>query len=238
MIEDVVLSRGFGALAGKFFEARLLEHGVAVHGGEHLERFEGASGRVTHVVTKSGLSLAADAVVIGAGAVPDVTLARGAGLTLATPHGGVEVDSRLQTSVPGVFAAGDIAAYESVVHGGRRLRIEHWDVAFNHGKTAALNMLGRDQPHDVVPYFFSDLSDWASLEYVGPASEWDSEVVRGSLDEGEFSVWYLADGRVVAALSVGRSDDLEHARRLILSGASVAAREAELGDVSSELGGL
>ena len=64
-------------------------------------------------------------------------------------------------------------------------------------------MLGRDQPHDVVPYFFSDLSDWASLEYVGPASDWDREVVRGSIDEGEFSVWYLDQGRVAAALSVG-----------------------------------
>ena len=116
--------------------------------------------------------------------------------------------------MPGVFAAGDIAEYESVVH-GRRLRVEHWDVAFNQGKAAALNMLGRDQPYDVVPYFFSDLSDWASLEYVGPASEWDREVVRGAIDEGEFSIWYLNEGRVVAALSVGRCDDLEHARRLI-----------------------
>jgi 3-phenylpropionate/trans-cinnamate dioxygenase ferredoxin reductase subunit len=238
MIEPVALSRGFGEQAGRFFEARLREHGVTVHGGEHLERFDGAGGRVTHVVTKSGLSLAAEAVVIGAGAVPDVTLARGAGLTLAAPHGGVEVDSRLQTSLPGVFAAGDMAAYDSVVHGGRRLRIEHWDVAFNHGKTAALNMLGHDQPHDVVPYFFSDLSDWASLEYVGPASEWDSEVIRGSLDDGVFSIWYLAQGRVVAALSVGRSDDLEHARRLMVSGASVAGREAELGDVGSDLASI
>ena len=186
---------------------------------------------------KSGLTVPADAVVIGAGAVPDVTLARSAGLTLAEPHGGVEVDARLRTSAPGVFAAGDIAAYESVVH-GRRLRIEHWDVAFNQGKTAALNMLDRDQPHDVVPYFFSDLSDWASLEYVGPASEWDAEVVRGSLDAGEFSVWYLAHGRVAAALSVGRSDDLEHARRLIAAGTSVAGREAELGDLGTDLGGL
>ena len=99
-------------------------------------------------------------------------------------RGGVRVDSRLQTPCPGIYAAGDIAEYESVVHGGRRLRIEHWDVAFNQGKTAALNMLGRDQPHDVVPYFFSDLSDWASLEYVGPASSWDREIVRGSVDEG------------------------------------------------------
>jgi 3-phenylpropionate/trans-cinnamate dioxygenase ferredoxin reductase subunit len=135
-----------------------------------------------------------------------------------------------------VFVAGDIAEYESVIHGGRQMRIEHWDVAFNHGKTAALNMLGRNQDHDVVPYFFSDLSTWASLEYVGPATRWDEEVVRGSIDAGQFSVWYLDGGRVAGALSIGRSDDLEHARRLIASGSEVSA--AALGDTSSDLAAL
>ncbi len=236
MIEPVALSLAFGETAGRFFQDRLQEHGVTVRGGEELERFEGADGRVTKVVTKSGLELEADAVVVGVGAVPDVTLARSAGLRLGD-RGGVVVDSRLRTPVDGVFAAGDIAEYESVVHGGRRLRIEHWDVAFNQGKTAALNMLGQDKPHDVVPYFFSDLADWASLEYVGPAYKWDTEVIRGSLDQGEFSVWYLDDeGRVEAALSVGRSDDLEHARRLIASEDSVGGQGiAALGDPSSDL---
>jgi 3-phenylpropionate/trans-cinnamate dioxygenase ferredoxin reductase subunit len=235
MQESVTLSRGFGEQAGRWFEDRLKEHGVEVHGGDELERFEGADGRVTRVLTKAGLSLECDAVVIGAGVTPDVSLARAAGLSLAADNGGVEVDSRLCTSAPNVFAAGDIAAYESVVHGGSRIRIEHWDVAFNHGKTAALNMLDRDQPHDVVPYFFSDLSDWASLEYVGPARSWDREVVRGSLQDGEFSIWYLDGGRVAAALSVGRSDDLEHARRLIADGASLGDRAAVLGDLSTDL---
>jgi 3-phenylpropionate/trans-cinnamate dioxygenase ferredoxin reductase component len=124
------------------------------------------------------------------------------------------------------------------VHGGRRIRVEHWDVAFNQGKTAALNMLGKDQPHDVVPYFFSDLADWASLEYVGPASNWDQEIVRGSFNEGEFSVWYLTDGRVAGALSVGRSDDLEHARRLIAAGTDLGDRAAALGDLSTDLASL
>ena len=234
MMESVVLSRGFGEQAGRYFEERLREHGVEIHGDDSLERFEGADGRVQKVITKSGLELEADAVVVGAGVAPDVTLARSAGLELGD-SGGVLVDSRLQTAVPGLYAAGDIAEYESVIH-GRRLRIEHWDVAFNHGKTAALNMLGRDQPHDVVPYFFSDIADWASLEYVGPASEWDQEVVRGSIDDGEFSVFYLADGQVEAALSVGRSDDLEHARRLITSHAQVGERTAELGDPGTDLG--
>jgi 3-phenylpropionate/trans-cinnamate dioxygenase ferredoxin reductase subunit len=238
MMEPIVLSRSFGDDAGRFFEGRLTEHGIVVHGGEELERFEGADGRVTTVVLKSGLTLEADAVVIGAGAVPDVMLARSAGLTLGQ-SGGVEVDSRLRTSADGVYAAGDIAEYESVVHGGRRLRIEHWDVAFNQGKTAALNMLGKDVPHDAVPYFFSDLADWTSLEYVGPASKWDTEMVRGSFDDGEFSIWYLNEGRVAAALSVGRSDDLAHARRLIAAEAALDTGEVSaLGDLSEELGAI
>jgi 3-phenylpropionate/trans-cinnamate dioxygenase ferredoxin reductase component len=237
MLEDTPLSRHFGEQAGRFFQARLQEHGVTVHGADELGHFEGSDGRVTRVFTKNGLQLDADVVVVGAGVIPDVTLARGAGLELGE-YGGVVLDSRLQTTVPGIYAAGDIAEYESVVHEGRRIRVEHWDVAFNHGKTAALNMLGHDQPHDVIPYFFSDLSDWASLEYVGPANQWDQEVVRGSIDDGEFSIWYLTEGRVAAALSVGRSDDLEHARRLIAGQSEVGDRAAELADVSSDLAAL
>jgi 3-phenylpropionate/trans-cinnamate dioxygenase ferredoxin reductase subunit len=236
MLEPVVLSRHFGEQAGRFFQGRLEEHGIKVHGGDELDRFEGAAGRVTRVVTKAGLALEADVVVIGVGAVPDVRLARTAGLDIGD-GGGVVVDSRLQTSVPGVFAAGDIAEYESVVHGGR-LRVEHWDVAFNQGKTAALNMLDRDQPHDVVPYFFSDLSDWASLEYVGPAPTWEQEVVRGSIEEGEFAIFYLRDGRVAAGLSVGRPEDLGEARRLLIAGTDVRDRVHELEDLSSDLAAI
>jgi 3-phenylpropionate/trans-cinnamate dioxygenase ferredoxin reductase subunit len=236
MLEPVTLSQTFGEQAGRFFQSRLEERGIQVNGGDSLERFEGADGRVSKVITKQGLELDADAVVIGAGVVPDVTVARSAGLDLGD-SGGVVASSRLETSVPGIFVAGDIAEYDSPIH-GRPIRVEHWDVAFNQGKTAGLNMLGRDQPHDVVPYFFSDLSDWASLEYVGPALEWEREVVRGSIDEGEFAIFYLQEGRVAAALSVGRSDDLEHARRLITSHAAVGERVEELADTSTDLASI
>ena len=99
-------------------------------------------------------------------------------------------------------------------------------------------MLGRETEYDVVPYFFSDLADWASMEYVGPAFGWDQEVVRGSIDDGEFSLWYLQDGRVAGALSVGRSDDLEHARRLLTNHTDISAHTAELADVNTDLSGL
>jgi 3-phenylpropionate/trans-cinnamate dioxygenase ferredoxin reductase subunit len=98
------------------------------------------------------------------------------------------------------------------------MRIEHWDVAFNHGKAAALNMLGDDLAYDVVPYFYSVFGDWGELEYVGPAYEWDEELIRGSFDEGAFTIWYLKDGSLKAALTFGRSDDLDAARRLIVDG--------------------
>ena len=184
------------------------------------------------MITKGGKALDCDMVVVGAGVMPDVTLARSAGLELGEA-GGVLCSAGLESSVPGIFAAGDICEYQSPVH-GRPMRIEHWDVAFNQGKTAALNMLGRGVEHDVVPYFFSDLADWSSMEYVGPGS--GDVVVRGSLDDGEFAAFYLDEGRAVAALSVGRSDDLEHARRFISEGAQPDA--AALGDESTDLSSL
>jgi 3-phenylpropionate/trans-cinnamate dioxygenase ferredoxin reductase subunit len=234
--EEVVLSRTFGETAGRYFASVLEAHGVEIHGGEDLDRFEGTGERVGKAVAKSGLELECQAVVMGVGAVPDVMLARSAGLELGEA-GGVRCDSRLRTSADGIFAAGDICEYDSVIH-GRPMRIEHWDVAFNHGKTAALNMLGRDVPHDTVPYFFSDLADWTGLEYVGPASSWDREVVRGSTDDGAFSIWYLQDGRVAACLAVGRSDDIGEASRMLKEKIDVSGRTAELADPDTDLAEL
>jgi 3-phenylpropionate/trans-cinnamate dioxygenase ferredoxin reductase subunit len=232
MLEDVTLERQFGPEVGRFVQGALEDHGVTIYGGDELERFEGADGRVSKVVTKAGRELDCDYVVVGAGVTPDVMLAKSAGLDIGE-SGGVKCSAELESSVPGLFAAGDNCEYESVVH-GRPLRIEHWDVAVNQGKTAALNMLGRGVDHDVVPYFFSDLADWVSLEYVGPGE--GEPMIRGSLDDGEFSVFYVDDGRVTAALAVGRSDDLDHARRFIKDG---AAREPlALADLATDLGAL
>jgi 3-phenylpropionate/trans-cinnamate dioxygenase ferredoxin reductase subunit len=216
MQEEVTLERTFGKTAGGFFHKVLADHGVEIHGGEDVERFEGSDGRVTAVVTKNGSRFPAGAVVVGAGVHPDVTLAQRAGLTIGAA-GGVRTDATLATSAQDIYAAGDIAEYESVIHGGAHVRIEHWDVAENQGRTAARSMLGRAQAHDVVPYFFSDLSDWTWMEYVGPAYEWTEEIVRGSIDAAEFTLYYLDGGRLAAALTVGRSDDLEQARELITS---------------------
>jgi 3-phenylpropionate/trans-cinnamate dioxygenase ferredoxin reductase subunit len=230
MIEEVALSRTFGEKAGRWFQELLESKGVDVLGGEELEAFEG-DGKVRAVVTKSGRAIECGAVIVGAGVKADAMLAERAGLDV---DNGILCDSKLQTSVAGIYAAGDCCSYESVVH-GRRLRVEHWDVAMQQGMHAARNMLGENRDYEVVPYFFSDLADWASLEYVGPAAEWDQEIWRGNADSGEFSVWYLKGSKVAGALSVERPEDLAEARRMLADGVDVSAAMAEIADSDSDL---
>jgi 3-phenylpropionate/trans-cinnamate dioxygenase ferredoxin reductase subunit len=233
-MEDVALSRTFGERAGRWFQGRLEEHGVEFHGGETLSAFEG-DGRVRAVVTESGLTVECDTVVVGAGVRPDAMLAQRAGIEVG--DGGIVCDSKLRTSAEGIYAAGDCCSYDSVVH-GRRIHVEHWDVAMQQGQHAAGNMLGADADYEVVPYFFSDLADWAGLEYVGPAYEWDQEVWRGSAEEGEFSVWYLQGGSVAGCLSVDRSEDLAEARRMLADGVDVSAAVARIEDASADLASI
>jgi 3-phenylpropionate/trans-cinnamate dioxygenase ferredoxin reductase component len=224
MQEAQPLERQFGPMVGAYVRGLLEDHGVEVIGSDEVERFEPAAEgdeRVARVVTTGGRTLKAGAVVCGVGAQPDVMLARKSGLALGD-LGGVRCDSRLRASAEGVFAAGDICEYDSVLH-GRVVRIEHEEVAAAQGATAARNMLGADVAHDVVPYFFSHLSDWAAMEYVGPAAAWDEEVVRGEPGAGPFSVWYLEGGHVRAMLSVDGGGDLDRAQELIAAAAPVGA---------------
>jgi 3-phenylpropionate/trans-cinnamate dioxygenase ferredoxin reductase subunit len=213
MPEQGPLSLGFGPTAAAFFQGVLREHGIDWVAGDGLGRFEGADGRVRRVVTESGRELAADVVVMGTGVVPDVMLARSAGLELAE-SGGILCSATLATSADRVWAAGDACSYDSMVH-GRRLRIEHWEVARAQGAAVAHAILGEERPYDEIPYFWSDLADWCTLEYVGPADSWDREEIRGSVDDGVFSIFYLEGERLVAALTVGRSEDLDRARELM-----------------------
>lgn len=230
--EEVVFERVFGQEIGRYFQGVLEEHGVEVHGDDDLERFEGADGRVRRAVSRRGLELDCDLVVIGAGVVPDTMLAKSAGLEIGET-GGVRCSDRLETAVDGVYVAGDIAEYESPLHGGP-VRIEHWDAAFEQGKTAGRNLAGQDVAHEAIPYFWSDLADWTGLEYLSRGRTEGEPAIRGSLDDGSFTAFWLAgDGRLVSALTVGRSDDLEHARRLMSTRAT--PDRAALADESTDL---
>jgi 3-phenylpropionate/trans-cinnamate dioxygenase ferredoxin reductase component len=225
MLEDAPLATHFGPTAAGFFGALLRDHGVELVCGDGVERLEGDA-RVERVVTASGREIAADMVVMGTGAMPDVMLARAAKLELGET-GGVACSADLETSARGVWAAGDMCEYDSVLHGGR-VRIEHHEVARGQGRAAAAAMLGTRRPYAELPYFWTDLADWATAEWVGITEAPEREIVRGSVAEGAFSVFHLARGRVVAALSVGRGEDLAHARRLIAAGTGVSGREAAL----------
>src|SRR6266508_1333737 len=235
MMEDVALARTCGEEAGRWFHELLESKGVEIHGGETLSAFEG-DGDVKGVVTESGKVVEGDVIVVGTGVKPDVMLAEKAGLEV---EDGIVCDQTLQTSVEGIYAAGDVCSYESRVH-GRRLRVEHWDVAMQQGQHAAGSMLGDGKPYEVVPYFFSDLADWAGLEYVGPATEWDEVIWRGDRDAGEFAVFYLKEDKVAGALTVERSEELAHARTLLAEGVDVAGEEAKalLRDTDSDLSEL
>jgi 3-phenylpropionate/trans-cinnamate dioxygenase ferredoxin reductase subunit len=232
MLEEAPLVTHFGPTAAGFFGALLRERGVELVCGDGLERLEGDA-RVEHVVTASGRELAADLVVMGTGAMPDVMLARAAKLELGET-GGVACSADLETSARGVWAAGDVCEYDSVLHGAR-VRIEHHEVARAQGRAAAAGMLGTRKPYAEVPYFWTDLADWTTAEWVGITEAPEREIVRGSVADGAFSVFHLAGGRVVAALSVGRGDDLAHAQRLIAAGTDLGGREAALaeGDLDS-----
>jgi 3-phenylpropionate/trans-cinnamate dioxygenase ferredoxin reductase component len=230
MMEEVAMSTGFGEEVGRHFHEVLASHGVELFGGEEVEAFAG-EGRVGAVRTKSGREIECDAVVIGAGVHAETMLAERGGLEV---ENGIVCDERLETSVEGIFAAGDCCSYASVIH-GRRLRVEHWDVALQQGRHAGKAMAGETAPYSELPYFFSDLADWTSLEYVGPASEWDEIVWRGERDSGEFTAFYLAGGKVAAAIAVGLSEDLTHARRMIEEGIDVEGLGETLGDTESDL---
>jgi 3-phenylpropionate/trans-cinnamate dioxygenase ferredoxin reductase component len=223
MIERHPLMGSFGAVVGQWIRNALQRHRVTVVGGVKVQEIEGHE-RVRSVVCSDGSSYRADAVVCGVGALPDVMLARKAGLELGE-LGGVLCNSRLETSAPGVYAAGDMCEYPSVVHDGEIMRIEHEQVAADQGATVARNMLGAGQDHGAVPYFFSDLADWVSMEYVGPARTWDEEVVRGSLEAGSFSVWYLEEGRLRGVLGVDREADVQRGSALIAAHASMTAAD-------------
>ncbi|CAN5119701.1 FAD-dependent oxidoreductase [soil metagenome] len=223
MQEALPTERGFGPVVGAFVRDLMASHGVEIVAEADVTEFsgEGEDGRVGAVVCADGRRVEADLVVVGAGATPDVMLARKAGLELGE-SGGVACDNGLQTSVEGIFAAGDMCEYDSVIH-DRRLRIEHEEVATEQGRHVARAMLGGGWPYCEVPYFWSDLADWATIEYVGPAAAWDEEIVRGEPASGSFSVFYIDGGMVAAAAAVDRADDLDAARSFLAEGAGAEA---------------
>jgi NADPH-dependent 2,4-dienoyl-CoA reductase/sulfur reductase-like enzyme/nitrite reductase/ring-hydroxylating ferredoxin subunit len=190
---EKVLGREVGDLVRKVHE----EHGVVLHLGTTPASFDRS-----YVTLQSGERLDADFVVVGVGVRPDTELAEQAGIAVER---GVTVDAYLETSIPGVWAAGDIVRWPDRLT-GEKIRIEHWVVAERQGQTAARNMLGARQRFDAVPFFWTQQHD-LGLCYVGHAEKWDRVEIDGNLAAKDCTVTYLQSGRKLAVVTIGRDQD-------------------------------
>jgi 3-phenylpropionate/trans-cinnamate dioxygenase ferredoxin reductase subunit len=203
--------RIFGAEIGAFYRDVHRDHGVELVLGEGVEGFEG-NGAVARVRTTSGRMIECDFVVVGIGVVPRVELADRAGLDV---DNGILVDEKLQSSVSGVLAAGDVA---NALHPfyDERIRVEHWANALHQGPVAARAMLDQEVAYDRTPYFFSDQYE-VGMEYSGYAPTWDEVVFRGDPSAGEFIAFWMRDERVLAGMNVNVWDVNKHIQALIRS---------------------
>src|SRR5262245_17516423 len=214
-MSSVPLERVLGPEVGAIYRDVHRDHGTEFIPETTVERFEGA-GSVERVITRDGAEIETSFVVVGIGVVPRTGLLETAG---ARADNGVLTDASLETSLPGVFAAGDIANAQHP-HYGRHLRVEHWANAYEQGPAAARAMLGQDVSYEEIPYFFSDQYE-TGMEYGGYATEWDEVVFRGDVDAREFIAFWLQDGRVVAGLNMNVWDVNEPIRELIRSRAEI-----------------
>ncbi|HEV3364623.1 MAG TPA: FAD-dependent oxidoreductase [Acidimicrobiia bacterium] len=212
---QVPLAQVMGPEVGAVFRRLHVDHGVQLHLGAGVDVVVGDRA-ARGVRTTDGRIVEGDLVVVGIGAVPRTELAEAAGIRVGN---GIEVCEYLETSISGIFAAGDVAA---AWHPGlgERIRVEHWANALNQGPAAAKNMLGRVTRYDRIPYFFSDQYDFG-MEYSGYARQWDRVVFRGNPDEGKFIAFWLADRRVMAGMNVNVWDVTGPIQALIRSGRPV-----------------
>lgn len=213
-LEEVPLSVAIGAQLGTVFTDRHKEAGVRFELPASAAEIQGTDGQVTSVLTTTGVTLPADIVIVAVGVVPNIALAKDAGLTI---NNGIQVDASLATSAPDVFAAGDVANAMHPVTGAYA-RSEHWANAIASGKVAAKSMLGQDAVLDDIPYFYTDQFD-LGMEYsgFGALTKEAQVVVRGSLEKREFMAFWVLEGRVVAGMNVNIWDVQDAIKDLISS---------------------
>jgi len=206
-----------------FLHAKYRDNGIRILTGTKPIRLVGSEA-VEQAELDNGEALPVDLVVMGVGIELNTELARSAGLEL-DDRGAVVVNGALQTSDPDIYAAGDIASWPSFTF-GKRLRVEHWDVARGQGMTAGRNMAGEENAYTALPYFFSDMFDF-SFEVWGDLMSWDQTVLRGTLEGDSFALYYFDQTKMVGVLAVDRPDKerepMQHLVRMRVPYEDVAA---------------
>ena len=226
-IEPVPLRHVLGDELGEIYADIHRGHDVDLRLSEGIAEIQGHR-RAERVITSSGASIDCDLVVIGVGVAPQTRLVDGTGIEV---DNGILVDEYCRTSLPNIFAAGDVANWWHPGL-GQRLRVEHWDNALNQGAAAARSMLGRQESYAPLLYFWSDQYD-LNIQYLGHAVKWDHIVYRGDPQQQKFTAFFMDDGLVLAALVVNRFKDLRPTRTLI--GQKMRVDEKQLADESTDL---
>ena len=199
--EDRIWKRLFSPEMSAFFESYYTARGVRFYKNTEVAEFRGG-GTVREAALRTGTVIPCALAVAGLGVVPETEVLNSSGIEV---NDGVVVNEYLETNLPGIYAAGDVANYQDVLFGKRR-RVEHWDNAVSQGRHCARQLIGERAPFRHVPYFFSDVFD-LSYEYWGDAAVADEVVHRGDLSSNSFSAWWLRQGRVVAAFAMNRPDE-------------------------------
>jgi 3-phenylpropionate/trans-cinnamate dioxygenase ferredoxin reductase component len=228
-----VLSLVLDAETSGFIESFLRQQGITVLTNTAAAHFVGEQGRVRAVVTNTGAALEADLVAVGVGIAPNTELAAAAGLSV---DNGVLVNEYLEAA-PGVYAAGDIARYYSPPL-GRQLRVEHYDVALQHGRVAGTNMTGGQRSYTELPYFFSHMGP-LHIDVIGDMSRRQQSVRRGALSlEPGFTQFYFADDLLQAVLCINGEPALFQAARERVAERRPVTDPAAFADAGRELGSL
>lgn len=203
------------------------ERGVRTLFEDTVVRFEG-DGRVERAITKNGERIECDFAVVGVGIQPATEVVEGTPIKV---DNGIVVDEFCRTSVDGVFAAGDVANHYHPLF-GKHLRVEHWQNAMKQGAAAARSMMGKGTPYEELHWFWSDQYD-VNIQYAGFHRTWDRLAFRGSVEDRQFSAFYLNDGRVDAVVAFNRPKDVRMAMPLIRRRALVDP--AQLSDTATDL---
>uniref|UniRef100_A0AAJ7SM66 Apoptosis-inducing factor 3 n=1 Tax=Petromyzon marinus TaxID=7757 RepID=A0AAJ7SM66_PETMA len=226
---DVPFKRTLGVLVGQAIMKLCERHGVKFYMSHEVSELRGVDGRLREVKLKSGKVLRADVCVMGIGVVPSTGFLKHSGIHLDS-RGHIPLDKSLQSNVPAVYAAGDVASFPLPLRAGKRVNISHWQVAHAHGRAVGLAMMNREVEFKTVPFFWTALCG-KSLRYTGYGDGFEDVLIQGDLDELRFIAYYIKNEDVVAVASMNWDPVVSHFAEVMNSGGTVTRRDVESSDL-------